>query len=222
MVLEDTNGDGELDSQKTVIEGLNIATSALAGNGGIWVMNPPYLLFYPDANRDDVPDGDPEVHLSGFGLEDTHAVANSLRFGPDGWLYGANGSTTTGNVSSKVTKNVKWEGQCLWRYHPGTHVFEIYGEGSGNPFSWRLMPRGATLPAPMAASAACTMTRACTGRRTSANTGPSRTRTPLAGSPTWRPRAMGSAFPRLSACTMVTSWPTRWVAATSRPTHSRT
>lgn len=81
VVLEDTNGDGELDSQKTVIEGLNIATSALAGNGGIWVMNPPYLLFYPDANRDDVPDGDPEVHLSGFGLEDTHAVANSLRFG---------------------------------------------------------------------------------------------------------------------------------------------
>lgn len=142
VVLEDTNGDGELDSQKTVIEGLNIATSALAGDGGIWVMNPPYLLFYPDANRDDVPDGDPEVHLSGFGLEDTHAVANSLRFGPDGWLYGANGSTTTGNVSSKVSKNVKWEGQCLWRYHPGTHVFEIYGEGSGNPFSLEIDAKG--------------------------------------------------------------------------------
>jgi putative membrane-bound dehydrogenase-like protein len=142
VVLEDTNGDGTLDSRKTVIEGLNIATSAIAGAGGIWVLNPPYLLYYPDANRDDIPDGEPEVRLSGFGLEDTHAVANSLQFGPDGWLYGANGSTTTGNVSSKVTKNITWEGQCLWRYHPATHVFEIYGEGSGNPFSMEIDARG--------------------------------------------------------------------------------
>ncbi|HSJ04861.1 MAG TPA: hypothetical protein VK956_20480, partial [Verrucomicrobium sp.] len=68
VVLEDTDGDGAFDSQKTVIEGLNIATSAISGAGGIWVMNPPYLLFYPDANRDDVPDSEPEVCLSGFGL----------------------------------------------------------------------------------------------------------------------------------------------------------
>jgi len=135
VVFEDTDGDGKYDRNKVVLDGLNIATAALKGDGGIWVLNPPYLLFYPDANDDDIPDGDPEVCLSGFGLEDTHAVANSLRFGPDGWLYGANGSTTTGNVSSKVTKNIKWEGQCIWRYHPRTHVFEIYGEGSGNPFS---------------------------------------------------------------------------------------
>jgi hypothetical protein len=47
-------------------------------------MNAPYLLFYPDRNGDDVPDGPPEVHLEGFGLEDTHAVANSLTWGPDG------------------------------------------------------------------------------------------------------------------------------------------
>ncbi len=31
VVLEDTDGDGDLGSQKTVVEGLNIATSALAG-----------------------------------------------------------------------------------------------------------------------------------------------------------------------------------------------
>ena len=32
-------------------------------------------------------DGDPEVLLEGFGMEDAHSVANSLVFGPDGWLY---------------------------------------------------------------------------------------------------------------------------------------
>ena len=42
------------------------------------MLNPPYLLFYPDRNNDDVPDSDPEVHLQGFGLEDTHSVVNSL------------------------------------------------------------------------------------------------------------------------------------------------
>lgn len=142
VVFEDTNGDGKFDTHKTVLEGLNMASAAIKGAGGIWVMNPPYLLFYPDANDDDIPDADPEVCLSGFGLEDSHALANSIQFGPDGWLYGANGSTTTGNVSSKVTKNVKWEGQCIWRYHPRTHVFEIYGEGGGNTFSTELDSQG--------------------------------------------------------------------------------
>ena len=58
----------EIKKHKTVLDGLNIATAALKGAGGIWVMNPPYLLFYPDANDDDIPDGDPQVALSGFGL----------------------------------------------------------------------------------------------------------------------------------------------------------
>jgi len=134
-VFEDTDGDGRYDTHHDVISGLNIATSVQVGHGGIWVLNPPYLLFYPDADHDDVPDGPPEVRLSGFGLQDTHSVANSLLWGPDGWLYGANGSTTIGTVSSAVTKGVHFEGQCIWRYHPTTQVFEIYAEGGGNTFS---------------------------------------------------------------------------------------
>ncbi len=141
-VFEDTDGDGFFDTHKDVITGLNIASSCLKGAGGIWVINPPYLLFYPDANDDDVPDGDPEVALKGFGLEDTHSVASSLQWGPDGWLYGANGSTTTGNVSSAATKNVKWEGQCIWRYNPRSKVFEIYAEGGGNTFSLDIDSKG--------------------------------------------------------------------------------
>lgn len=134
-VFEDTDGDGFFDKHEDVITGLNIASAALHGMGRIWVLNPPYLLSYPDADFDAKPDGDPEVELSGFGLEDTHSVATSLQWGMDGWLYGANGSTTTGNVSSANTKNVKWEGQCIWRYHPKRKVFEIYAEGGGNTFS---------------------------------------------------------------------------------------
>ncbi len=141
-VFEDTNGDGRYDNSKDVITGLNIASSVQVGANGIWVLNPPYLLFYPDADGNDVPDGIPEVHLSGFGLQDTHSVANNLVWGPDGWLYGANGSTTVGTVSSKATKGVGFEGQCIWRYHPTTNVFEIFAEGGGNTFSLEIDSKG--------------------------------------------------------------------------------
>ncbi|WP_437224548.1 PVC-type heme-binding CxxCH protein [Planctomicrobium sp. SH661] len=134
-VFEDTNNDGVYDAHRDVIKDLNIATATVTGRGGIWVMNPPYLMFYPDADNDGIPDGDPEVKLRGFGLEDTHALANSLTWGPDGWLYGAMGSTTTAQVSSKVNQDVRFEGQCIWRFHPDTDVFEVFAEGGGNTFS---------------------------------------------------------------------------------------
>jgi putative heme-binding domain-containing protein len=141
-VFEDTDGDGFFDKHTDVLTGLNIASAALHGMGRIWVLNPPYLLSYPDADGDGLPEGDPEVELSGFGLEDTHSVATSLIWGMDGWLYGANGSTTTGNVSSANSKNIKWEGQCIWRYHPRRKVFEIYAEGGGNTFSLDIDAKG--------------------------------------------------------------------------------
>jgi putative heme-binding domain-containing protein len=141
-VHEDIDGDGVYDRHKEVITGLNIATSMQVGNGAIWVLNPPYLLRYPDADRDDIPDSDPEVHLSGFGLQDTHAVANSLSWGPDGWLYGCTGSTTEADISSAVTKGVRFQGQAIWRYHPTTRVFEVYAEGGGNTFSLEIDAQG--------------------------------------------------------------------------------
>ena len=136
-ILEDKDGDGKFESHKDFLTGLNMATSVAVGRGGVWVLNPPYLLFYPDRNRDDVPDGDPEVHLSGFGLEDTHAVANSLRWGPDGWLYGTQGSTTTADV-----KGVKFLGQAIWRYYPETRQFELFAEGGGNTWSLEFDSKG--------------------------------------------------------------------------------
>lgn len=135
-VFEDADGDGVFESHFDAITGLNIATSVAVGAGGIWVANPPYLLFYPDADGDGRPDSDPQVKLSGFGLEDTHSVMNSLAWGPDGWLYGVNGSTTTGKVVDPASgATVAWQGQMVWRFHPPSERFEIYAEGGGNTFS---------------------------------------------------------------------------------------
>lgn len=148
-IHEDTNGDGTFDKQTTFIDGLNIATAALPDKDGAWIMNPPYLLFYPDANHDDVSDADPVVHLSGFGLEDTHAVANSLTWGPDGWIYAAQGSTCTAKVkietstksglaASAASSTTDFLGQAIWRYHPTQHRFELFAEGGGNTFGVEL------------------------------------------------------------------------------------
>ena len=143
-IHEDT--DGTFAKTTVFVDGLNIATAALPGKGGVWVMNPPYLLFYPDRDGDDVPDGDPIVHLSGFGLEDTHAVANSLAWGPDGWIYGAQGSTCTAKVKVEVPTDQKgttdFLGQAIWRYHPDKHVFEIFAEGGGNTFGVAIDDKG--------------------------------------------------------------------------------
>ncbi len=125
-ILEDSDGDGRADQVKDFVRGLNLATGLAFGHGGVFVLQLPYLLFYPDRNRDDVPDSDPEVLLTGFGMEDAQSVANHLTWGPDGWLYGLNGSTSTCNI-----RGIEFQ-QGVWRYHPLTREFELFAEGGGN------------------------------------------------------------------------------------------
>ncbi|MFN3486791.1 MAG: PVC-type heme-binding CxxCH protein, partial [Planctomycetota bacterium] len=143
-IHEDSDGDGTFDRHTVFADGLNMATAVARGRGGVWVLNPPYLLFYPDRDEDDRPDGDPVVHLEGFGLEDTHAVVNSLTWGPDGWLYGAQGSTVSSRVSRPgvAAEPVYAEGPAVWRYHPETRRYEIFAEGGGNAFGIEIDAQG--------------------------------------------------------------------------------
>ena len=127
-IYEDRDGDGRAEQVKPFISDLNLASGMALGHGGVFVVQPPYLLFYADRDLNDVPDGPPEVLLSGFGMEDAHEFANSLTWGPDGWLYGAQGSTATARI-----RGVEFQ-QGVWRYHPLSKRFELFAEGGGN--SW--------------------------------------------------------------------------------------
>ncbi len=129
-ILEDTDGDGKADKVTTFMEGLNLASAIAVGYDGVFIGQAPYLLYYADKNHDDRPDGDPEVLLSGFGLQDAHAVVNSLAWGPDGWLYGAQGSTVTARIQGNEFQ------QGIWRYHFPGKRFELFAEGGGN--TWGL------------------------------------------------------------------------------------
>lgn len=143
-IHEDTNGDGRFEKHSIFLDGLSITTSFARGRGGVFVLNPPYLLFYADKDRNDVPDGPPEVLLEGFGLEDTHSVANSLRWGPDGWLYACQGSTVSGAVKKYGSDDppVATMGQLVWRYHPEKEIYEVFAEGGGNAFGLEIDAAG--------------------------------------------------------------------------------
>ncbi|MBV9125860.1 MAG: ThuA domain-containing protein [Planctomycetes bacterium] len=138
-ILEDTHGDGHYHKVKDFVTGLNLASGMAVGHGGVFVAQPPYLLFYPDRNGDDIPDSAPEVLLTGFGMEDAHAFPNSLQWGPDGWLYGAQGSTVTSHVRGLTFQ------QGIWRYHPITREFELFAEGGGNTWGVDFDSRGRIL-----------------------------------------------------------------------------
>lgn len=137
-IHEDRDGDGMFETHKVFLEGLNMVTAVERGRGGVWVLNPPYLVFWPDRNQDDRVDGEPVVHLAGFGLEDTHSAANSLRWGPDGWLYGGQGSGVSATIWRPGVDDsgagFYFKGQAIWRYHPETRAFELFSEGGGNTF----------------------------------------------------------------------------------------
>lgn len=103
LIFEDTNGDGTLDSRKVFIEGLNLVSGIEVGMGGVWVGAAPYLLYIPTDFNTDKPTGEPQKLLDGWGTQDTHETLNSLRWGPDGWLYGTHGVFTHSKVGKPGT-----------------------------------------------------------------------------------------------------------------------
>lgn len=136
LILEDTDGDGTLDSSKLFAEGLNLVSGLEVGFGGVWVGAAPYLLFIPDRDGDDRPDSEPQVLLDGFGYQDTHETLNAFIWGPDGWLYGCHGVFTYSNVGKPGTPNEQRAplNAGVWRYHPLRQEFEVFAWGSSNPW----------------------------------------------------------------------------------------
>src|SRR5678816_1530318 len=99
IILEDTDGDGKHDKRTVFWDKGDKLTSIEIGFGGVWALCAPNLLFIPDKNRDDVPDGPAVVKLDGWdGDSVRHNIVNGLKWGPDGWLYGRHGSLATSPV----------------------------------------------------------------------------------------------------------------------------
>ncbi len=137
LIFEGTD-TGHFTKRTVFTDEVQHLTSVEVGLGGVWLMAPPRLLFVPDKNGDDQPDGAAEVVLDGFDVpaENYHNFANGLRWGPDGWLYGRSGHSCPGRIGAPGTPDadrVPLEG-TIWRYHPQRKVFEALGCGTTNPW----------------------------------------------------------------------------------------
>ena len=138
QIFEDTDGDGVFDKKKTFTEDLSFSSGIIVGMGGVYVGMPPELIFIPDADGDDKPDGPHEVLLDGWGIQDRHETLNSFIWGPDGWLYGCHGVFTQSRVGRPGTKDEdrQFIDGGIWRFHPQTKEFEVFAEGLSNPWGF--------------------------------------------------------------------------------------
>jgi putative membrane-bound dehydrogenase-like protein len=144
LIFEDKDGDGRFDSRKVFAEKLNLVSGIEVGFGGVWVGAAPHLLFIPDRDGDDRPDGSPQVLLDGWAYQDTHETLNTFTWGPDGWLYGCHGVFTHSRVGKPGTPDPQRVpiNAGVWRYHPTWHEFEVFAHGTSNPWGIAFDERG--------------------------------------------------------------------------------
>ncbi|HYT91491.1 MAG TPA: PVC-type heme-binding CxxCH protein, partial [Gemmataceae bacterium] len=140
-ILEDTKGTGRADKVTVWAEGKDLpigwdlATGIEVGNGGVYLGAAPYLFFLQDTKGTGKCDKQ-EILVKGFGSEDTHETLNTFQWGPDSKLYGLHGIFTHSQVDG-VKMNA-----AVWRYDPRTKNFDIFAEGTSNPWGMDFDARG--------------------------------------------------------------------------------
>jgi putative membrane-bound dehydrogenase-like protein len=136
VIFEDQDGDGQFDRRTVFWDQGDNLTGIELGFGGVWLCATPNLLFIPDRDRDDVPDGPPQVVLDGWDVNCKHNAFNALTWGPDGWLYGCNGILATSRVGRPGTPDAERVSiNCgVWRFHPTRQNFEVVANGTTNPW----------------------------------------------------------------------------------------
>jgi putative membrane-bound dehydrogenase-like protein len=136
LIFEDRDGDGHFDTCKVFSDKLANVTGLEVGFGGVWVCSTPYLLFIPDRDHDDKPDGAPQVVLDGWDLRGQHNVLNGLAWSLDGWLYGCSGNLSNSFVGKPgMPANQRaFLSAGIWRYHPTRRQFEVVAHGTTNPW----------------------------------------------------------------------------------------
>ncbi|MBA3315163.1 MAG: c-type cytochrome [Planctomycetaceae bacterium] len=89
-LLEDNDGDGRFETSHVFADGLLFATGVLPWDGGVIVIVAGEIRFLKDTDGDHAADVN-EVWFSGFNEGNPQLRANHPTFGPDGWIYVANG-----------------------------------------------------------------------------------------------------------------------------------
>lgn len=108
--LEDTDGDGLVDTSTIFAEGLADATNLMPWKGGLLVTAAPHIYYLKDTNNDGVADTKTSV-FSGFFENNSEAQITNLRLNIDNWIYAAN----NGQRSDVTYKDAPEEGPLQLR-----------------------------------------------------------------------------------------------------------
>ncbi len=131
LILPDDDRDGVADRAITFAFVHN-PTGFEFWNGGVIVASVPDLLFLKDTDGDDVADVRIRI-LGGLGSADTHHSANSLVYGPDGFIYYQRGIFNVSNVETPWHTNQESRESGMYRFNPRTHEFAFHAENFPNP-----------------------------------------------------------------------------------------
>lgn len=89
-VLTDEDGDGKYSNPRVFVDQLLFANSLMHWDGGVLVTTDGKLIYFKDTDGDGKSDLR-EVWFEGFATENPQLRCNHPTFGPDNWIYVANG-----------------------------------------------------------------------------------------------------------------------------------
>ncbi len=129
--LVDADRDGVFESSTVFAEGLSWVVSVCCFDGGVFVLAPSHLYYMKDTTGDGVADIK-QIVASGFGRGNVQALANNLKWGPDGRIYFAGGMVggdiTVYSPDGTEIQRLTIRGNDL-RFSPWTRQFEQVNGG---------------------------------------------------------------------------------------------
>jgi putative membrane-bound dehydrogenase-like protein len=123
-LLEDTNGDGKYDKSTVFLDKVHFPNGITAWKKGVLICAAPDIIYAEDTNGDGKADVR-EVVFTGFDSRNWQARVNSLSYGLDNWVHGANG-LIGGTIRCPVRPDlVVTLGIRDFRMDPDKHLFEL-------------------------------------------------------------------------------------------------
>jgi len=123
-LLRDTNGDGKYDKSTIFLDQVHFPNGITAWKNGVLVAAAPDILYAEDTDGDGKADVR-KVVFTGFDSRNWQARVNSLSYGLDNWVHGANG-LLGGTIRCPDNPDLVVKlGIRDFRMDPDTHRFEL-------------------------------------------------------------------------------------------------
>ena len=131
FILEDVDEDGRADNSTVFTDGLLMPTGIIPdGNDGAYVANSTDLLYFKDHDGDGKAD-EKHIVLSGFGIEDTHHILHTFRYGPGGALYFNQSIYIHSHIETPYGVR-RLGGGGIWRFQPESLRLDVFVYGMCN------------------------------------------------------------------------------------------